>query len=447
MKRCLIVNELGESLRDIEPPGFMGKVTRVVGLTVESEGPPASLGEACVIYSSQGRQKRLAEVVGFRNGRLLLMPWDGMEGVAVGDGVQSTKAPPKIASGQAVLGRVVDSLGHPIDDLGQYKQAPDWIPIVKQVPDPANRPRIENILETGVRAIDAFATVGIGQRMGIFAGSGVGKSSLLGMVCRYAQADVNVIALIGERGREVMEFVERDLGPALKKSVVVVATSDQPALARIKAAFAANSIANHFRQQGKHVLLMVDSLTRFAMAQREVGLAIGEPPATRGYPPSVFTLMPLILEQAGNSGKGAITGFYTVLTEGDDWNDPVSDCARSILDGHILLARKLASENHYPAIDVLESLSRLQLDLITPEHKNLVGSARHIMAIQRQYQELVDIGAYTPGSNTELDYALQAYPRIVDFLRQSIDQASGFQESLKKLSNSIGVKDNGQEKT
>ena len=443
MKRCLIVNELDASLRDVEPPGFMGKVTRVVGLTVESLGPPASLGEACVIYSSQGGRKRLAEVVGFRNGRLLLMPWDGMEGVSVGDGVQSTKAPPKIAAGEAVLGRIVDPLGRPIDDLGQFKVPPKWLPLVKEVPSPASRPRIQHTLETGVRAIDSFATVGIGQRMGIFAGSGVGKSSLLGMICRYAKADVNVVALIGERGREVMEFVERDLGSALKKSVVVVATSDQPALARLKAAFAANTIANHFRQQGKHVLLMLDSLTRFAMAQREVGLAIGEPPATRGYPPSVFTLMPLILEQAGNSGNGAITGFYTVLTEGDDWNDPISDCARSVLDGHVLLTRKLASENHYPAIDILESLSRLQLDLISPEHRELVGEARHILAIQRQYQELVDIGAYTPGTNTQLDYVLQAYPRIVNFLRQSIGDASAFQKSILDLKQSIGGEHHG----
>ncbi|MEM9400110.1 MAG: FliI/YscN family ATPase, partial [Verrucomicrobiota bacterium] len=421
MNSLHLIEEIGNRVRQMEPPGFKGQVVRVIGLTVESQGPPAALGDACVIRSSNGKSSKLAEVVGFRNGRILLMPWDGMDGVAVGDSVQSMKAPPKVAAGDAVLGRVIDPLGAPIDDLGSYRSEPQWVPLAKRVPSPVKRQRIEEVCETGIRAVDVFNTVGVGQRMGIFAGSGVGKSSLLGMVCRYAQADVNVVALIGERGREVMEFVERDLGAeAMKKSVVIVATSDQPALLRIKAAFAANTIANYFRKQGKHVLLMLDSLTRLAMAQREVGLSIGEPPATRGYPPSVFTLIPQLLEQAGCAEQGAITGFYTVLTEGDDWNDPVSDCARAALDGHLLLTRKLANENHYPAVDILSSLSRLQLDLVNHEHNDLVTRVRHVLSVQSKYQELVDIGAYTPGTNTQLDQALEAYPKVMNYLKQVI---------------------------
>jgi flagellum-specific ATP synthase len=334
------------------------------------------LGQACWIFSSAGKPAKLAEVVGFRDGKLLLMPWEGLEGIAVGDKVQCTGAPPQVPVGPQVLGRIIDSLGRPIDDLGALDENTVKVPIIRNVPPPSRRPRIQKIFQTGIRAIDGFTTCGVGQRLGIFAGSGVGKSSLMGMISRYASADINVIALIGERGREVLEFVEKDLGPeALKRSVVIVATSDQPALARIKAAFAANTIADYFRSQGKHVLLMMDSLTRLAMAQREVGLAIGEPPATRGYPPSVFGLLPVVLEQAGCVNGGAITGFYTVLTEGDDWNDPVSDCARSVLDGHLLLTRRLAAENHYPAISILESLSRLQTDLIPDRHKDLVGVA------------------------------------------------------------------------
>jgi flagellum-specific ATP synthase/type III secretion protein N (ATPase) len=292
---------------------------------------------------------------------------------------------------------------------------------VREVPNPSRRARIDTTLNTGVRVIDSFMTCGRGQRLGIFAGSGVGKSSLLGMISRHSSADINVIALIGERGREVLEFVEKDLGPeALKRSVIIVATSDQPALVRVKAAFTANTIAAYFRDQGKHVLLMMDSITRLAMAQREVGLAIGEPPATRGYPPSVFGLMPVVLEQAGCNEHGAITGFYTILTEGDDWNDPISDCARSILDGHILLSRKLASENQYPAVEVLESLSRLQSTLLNPEQLQIIAAARHVLSIHRQYRELLDIGAYKTGTNPQLDKALEIHPHLMEFLRQPI---------------------------
>jgi flagellum-specific ATP synthase len=435
-----VIQRLHHDIASIRPLGLVGKVTKVVGLTVESQGPTSALGEACWIFCGPEQRPRLAEVVGFRDGHLLLMPWEGLEGISIGDGVQSTGAPPQVPVGPHVLGRLLDPLGRPIDDLGPLPLDCLRVPIIREVPPPARRPRINKIFETGVRAIDGFATCGAGQRLGIFAGSGVGKSTLLGMVCRYATADYNVIALIGERGREVLEFVERDLGPeALKRSVIIIATSDQPALVRVKAAFTANTIAAHLRAQGKHVFLMMDSLTRLAMAQREIGLAVGEPPATRGYPPSVFGLLPVVLEQAGCLDQGIITAFYTILTEGDDWNDPVSDCARSVLDGHLLLTRKLAAENHYPAIEVLESLSRLQNDLIQDPHREAVAKARHIMAIQRQYRELVEIGAYTPGSNNELDYCLQVYPQIVKFLRQRVEHRASYRETLSQLQQLLGL--------
>lgn len=436
MKKFL--KPLQKSIQEMDPYAISGRVSKVVGLTVESQGPPASLGTACWIQTHQGH-RILSEVVGFRENKLLLMPWEDLKGIAPGDSVQSLGTPPQIPVGEHVLGRMLDPLGRPIDDLGPLPFETERSPMIQKVPSPTKRPRIQKTFKTGIRAIDAFATCGIGQRLGLFAGSGVGKSSLLGMIARYAESDINVIALIGERGREVLEFVEKDLGPeALKKTVLIIATSDQPALVRIKAAHTANTIAAHFRAQGKHVLLMMDSLTRLAMAQREVGLAIGEPPATRGYPPSVFGLFPVILEQAGCYDQGAITAFYTVLTEGDDWNDPVSDCARSILDGHLLLTRRLAAENHYPAIDVLESLSRLQPDLVTESHQNLAGKARHVLAIQRQYRELIEIGAYTPGNNTQLDQALQVYPKLLEFLRQKISLKVEFEETLQTLESLVG---------
>ena len=409
-----------ERLSKLNGAGPVGRVVKVVGLTVESQGPPAALGEACSISTRDGRET-LAEVVGFRDGRVLLMPWEQLDGICPGAAVRSTGCPLQVPVGNAVLGRIVDPLGRPLDDLGPLAAQHDKKSIVRDVPNPSRRGRISQVVETGVRVMDAFTTCGRGQRIGIFAGSGVGKSSLLGMISRHSSAEINVIALIGERGREVLEFVEKDLGPeALKRSVIIVATSDQPALVRVKAAFTANTIAAYFRDQGKHVLLMMDSLTRLAMAQREVGLAVGEPPATRGYPPSVFGLMPVVLEQAGCNEHGAITGFYTVLTEGDDWNDPISDCARSILDGHILLSRRLAAENQYPAVEVLESLSRLQTNLLTADRLAIAAAARHVLAIHRQYRELLDIGAYKSGTNPQLDKALDIYPRLMEFLRQPI---------------------------
>jgi flagellum-specific ATP synthase len=409
-----------DRLARLNGAGPVGRVVKVVGLTVESQGPPAALGEACSIATRGGRET-LAEVVGFRDGRVLLMPWEQLDGISPGAAVRSTGRPLQVPVGSAVLGRIVDPLGRPVDDLGPLSLNHEQKSLVREVPNPSRRTRIATTMATGVRVLDTFTTCGRGQRLGIFAGSGVGKSSLLGMISRHSSADINVIALIGERGREVLEFVEKDLGPeALKRSVIIVATSDQPALVRVKAAFTANTIAAYFRDQGRHVLLMMDSLTRLAMAQREVGLAIGEPPATRGYPPSVFGLMPVVLEQAGCNEHGAITGFYTILTEGDDWNDPISDCARSILDGHILLSRRLASENQYPAVEVLESLSRLQSTLVDPERLQLIAAARHVLAIHRQYRELLDIGAYKSGTNPQLDKALEIYPQLMEFLRQPI---------------------------
>ncbi len=422
-----------ERLHRLNGAGPVGRVAKVVGLTVESQGPPAALGEACAITTRGGRET-LAEVVGFRDGRVLLMPWDPLDGISAGATVRSTGDALRVPVGQAVLGRIIDPLGRPLDDLGPLPANREESKIVRAVPNPSHRGRIRETLTTGVRVLDAFATCGRGQRLGIFAGSGVGKSSLLGMISRHSSAEINVIALIGERGREVLEFVEKDLGPeALKRSVIIVATSDQPALVRIKAAFTANTIAAHFRDQGKHVLLLMDSLTRLAMAQREVGLAVGEPPATRGYPPSVFGLLPVVLEQAGCNNHGAITGFYTVLTEGDDWNDPISDCARSILDGHILLSRRLASENQYPAVEVLESLSRLQTDLITPERLRIVAAARHVLSIHRQYRELIDIGAYKAGTNPQLDQALNIHPHLMEFLRQPIATKSSLAATFDTL--------------
>lgn len=432
-----LFNRYHERLQRLHGAGPVGRVAKVVGLTVESQGPPAALGEACTIVTTSGRET-MAEVVGFRDGRVLLMPWDSLDGISSGAAVRSTGCPLQVPVGAEVLGRILDPLGRPLDDLGPLPARRRHTGIVRDVPNPSRRGRIREVLTTGVRVMDAFATCGRGQRLGIFAGSGVGKSSLLGMISRHSTAEINVIALIGERGREVLEFVEKDLGAeALKRSVIIVATSDQPALVRIKAAFTANTIAAHFRNQGKHVLLLMDSLTRLAMAQREVGLAVGEPPATRGYPPSVFGLLPVILEQAGCNEMGAITGFYTVLTEGDDWNDPVSDCVRSVLDGHVLLSRRLASENQYPAVEVLESLSRLQSDIISPERQQIVAAARHVLAIHRQYRELLDIGAYKPGTNPQLDKALEIYPKLMEFLRQPITDKSPLPRTFETLASLV----------
>jgi flagellum-specific ATP synthase len=399
-----------------------GRVVQLIGLVVESEGPLAALGEVCRIQSARHDGETLAEVVGFRNHHLLLMPLGEIHGIHPGSEVIATGAPLKIGVGDALNGRVIDGLGNPIDGLGSII-SDHSAGLNLRPPHPLKRQRITDVFQTGIKAIDTFTPLGRGQRLGIFAGSGVGKSTLLGMMASQAEADVNVIALIGERGREVREFLERDLDErGRKKSVVIVATSNEPALNRVKGAFLAMAIAEHFRDAGKNVLMMMDSVTRFAMAQREIGLAVGEPPATRGYTPSVFSLMPQLLERAGNGERGSITGLFTVLVEADDMNDPIADATRSILDGHIVLTRELATQNHYPAIDVLESVSRLNRDLLKPEQLNLAASARESLAIYRKNQDLINIGAYPAGSNPAIDRAIALREPLNKFLRQGVDE-------------------------
>jgi len=412
----------------------LGKVSKVVGLTVESEGPDANLGDVCKIISKDGSKRTIfAEVVGFKEKNILLMPFESIDGVGLGSIVENTKAPLMVKVGDGILGKVVDGLGRPID--GQELSFTEDRPVDAAPPDPLTREIISQPLQMGVKAVDGLITIGKGQRIGIFVGSGVGKSTLLGMFARNTIADINVIALIGERGREVREFIENDLGPeGMKRSVVVVATSDKPALIRNKAAKTATAIAEYFRDQGKDVLLMMDSLTRFSMAQREIGLASGEPPVTRGYPPSVYSEMPKLLERAGMSDKGSITGLYTVLVDGDDFNEPITDTARSILDGHIMLSRKLAHKNHYPAIDVLQSISRVMSQIATREHKQLAGKLKNVLATYNEAEDLINIGAYKSGSNKNIDFAIEKIDAVNDFLIQETHAKFSFNEELKLLS-------------
>lgn len=401
-----------------------GRVVQLIGLVIESQGPAAAVGELVRIESPRHDTETLAEVVGFRNHHLLLMPLGDIHGIHVGSEVVATGRPLQCPVGPGLLGRVVDGLGRPLDGRGPLA-ATEWVPVRNSPPHPLKRQRIEQPFATGIRAIDTFVPCGRGQRMGIFAGSGVGKSTLLGMIASRAEADVNVIALIGERGREVREFLERDLDEAGRgKSVVVVATSNDPALARVKGAFLAMAMAEYFRDSGHNVLLLMDSVTRLAMAQREIGLAVGEPPATRGYTPSVFSMLPQLLERAGMGEHGSITGLFTVLVEADDMNDPIADAARAILDGHIVLTRELATQNHYPAIDVLESVSRLSRDLYTSEQRELVARARDLLATYRRHQDLITIGAYPPGTNAAVDEAVRLHEPLRRFLRQQVDEVA-----------------------
>jgi flagellum-specific ATP synthase len=394
-----------------------GRVDDLIGLIVEATGLEAEVGEVCTVETGRHRPAVPAEVVGFRAGRTLLMPLGDINGIGPGNPVAATGRPVRVAVGDELLGRVIDGLGRPIDGLDH--ELPSGARST-QAPPPAAlaRPRITQRVSLGVRALDALVPCGRGQRLGIFAGSGVGKSSLMGMIARSCTADVNVIALVGERGREVREFIERDLGDALARSVVVVATSDEPALLRIKAAFTATTVAEHFRAQGLDVMLMMDSVTRVAMAQREVGLAIGEPPATRGYTPSVFALLPRLLERTGSSPEGTITGLYTVLVDGDDFNEPIADAVRSILDGHVVLDRSLAHAGHYPAIDVLGSISRLEGEVSAPEVRAAGRRVRALLAAHREKQDLISIGAYQAGSDPLVDEALVKRDAIDGFLRQ-----------------------------
>jgi len=409
-----------------------GKVIQVIGLVIEATLPGGKLGELCHIYSPTKEIIR-AEVTGFRGDRVLLMPLDEIIGISPGSRVRRSPQPLSVPVGPQLLGRVLDGLGNPIDGKGPIRSEQRQ-PVFNTPPNPLQRARITTPLSTGIRSIDGLVTIGRGQRVGIFSGSGVGKSVTLGMIARYTDAEINVIGLIGERGREVREFIERDLGSdGLKRSVVVVATSDQAAMVRIKGALIATAIAEYFRDQGKDVILMMDSLTRVAMAQREIGLATGEPPTTKGYTPSVFALLPRLLERAGCAQMGSITGLYTVLVESDDLDDPIADSARSILDGHIVLSRKLATRGHYPPIDVLESISRLKSEIITYEKRQFAQVILEMLANYRESEDLINIGAYAKGSNPKVDKALMNIDKINQFLRQDMYESSNMEETWQKI--------------
>lgn len=420
-----------KNLTDIKLWSYLGKVSKVVGMTIESIGPKVNVGDICSIQTKVGTEV-LAEAVGFRDSNILLMPLGNIEGIGPGCTVSSYGNKMSIKVDESLLGKVVDWRAKPIDD-SQVNCVAE-VPIDNEAPNPLTRQRIHEPMPLGVRAIDGMLSVGKGQRMGIFAGSGVGKSTLMGMIARNALSDINVIALIGERGREVREFIEKDLQEeGLRRSVVVVATSDQPALIRQKAAMTATAIAEYFRAQGKDVLLMMDSLTRFAMAQREIGLAIGEPPVSRGYTPSVFGMMPRLLERAGNADKGSITGLYTVLVDGDDFNEPVTDTVRGILDGHIMLSRKLAHKAHYPAIDVLASISRVMSDITSKDQRALASEIKKHMAIYQEAEDLINVGAYSAGSSAEIDMAITKMPYIKAFLCQPTHENVPLEQTLEGM--------------
>ncbi|WP_026092356.1 flagellar protein export ATPase FliI [Calidifontibacillus oryziterrae] len=417
-----------------------GRVTRVVGLMIESRGPEASIGDLCYIHVGSKRKRIIqAEVVGFREEFVVLMPYTNVQDISPGSLVEATGESLQIKVGTGLIGKVLDSLGLPMDDSplpkGLTNVSTDQAP-----PNPMKRPPITEEIEVGVRVIDSILTVGKGQRIGIFAGSGVGKSTIMGMIARNTEATINVIALVGERGREVREFIERDLGEeGLKRSVVVVATSDQPALMRIKAAYTATAIAEYYRDQGHNVMLMMDSVTRVAMAQREIGLAIGEPPTTKGYTPSVFSMLPKLLERTGTNHLGSITAFYTVLVDGDDMNEPIADTVRGILDGHFVLDRALANKGHYPAINVLNSVSRVMNNIVTNEHRRAAERLRDLLATYIDAEDLINIGAYKRGSSREIDEAIRFYPKINAFLKQEVDEQVRKKDSISTLIELMGI--------
>ena len=419
-----------------------GRIVDVIGLTIQATGPQMNIGDLCFVVTGDAQKGAHipVEVVGFRGDRIILMSLGNMQGIGPGNLLIPTFKPQTIRVSDDLLGRVVDSMGNPLDD-GPPLRCIDEVSLRADAPHPMKRQRIKEPLATGVRAIDGCMTCGKGQRVGIMAGSGVGKSKLIGMIARNTNADINVIALIGERGREVREFVEKDLGPeGLARSVVVVATSDGPALQRLNGAYAATAIAEWFRDQGADVLLMMDSVTRFAMAQREIGLAVGEPPTTKGYPPSVYALMPKLLERAGMAERGSITGFYAVLVEADDLNDPIGDAARSILDGHVALSRRLASRGHYPAIEVLDSISRSMIDVTNDAHRQLAGEIRKHLAVYREAEDLINIGAYVAKSNQDTDAAIHLLPHLHAFLKQGLYEESSFDEIMKRMQKALSGK-------
>jgi flagellum-specific ATP synthase len=426
--------KMREKIKQSNVTYYEGIVKKIIGLTIEVEGIKAFVGEVCTIYN-ENHSSIPCEVVGFRDKNVILMPLGVLSGISPGCRVVPTGKLLSVKCSEELFGKVLDGLGNPLNEnecINKY----NLYPLDTSPPDPLKRRRIKNILPTGVRAVDGFLTCGEGQRIGIFAGSGVGKSTTLGMIAREAKADVNIIALIGERGREVKDFLEKDLGEeGLKKSIIVCATSDQPALVRLKGAFTATALAEYFRDKGKKVILMMDSVTRFAMAQREVGLAIGEPPATKGYTPSVFAMMPRLMERAGMSDKGSITAFYTVLVDGDDFNEPIADAVRGILDGHIVLSRSLAAKNHYPAIDILASVSRLMPEIADDAHRNTASKARDLLATYNDSEDLINIGAYVKGSNPKVDMSIEYHDALESYLKQGIKECSEFNDSVNRLLN------------
>ncbi|MCW5936219.1 MAG: FliI/YscN family ATPase [Fimbriimonadaceae bacterium] len=433
------LSRLGEAILATSRFEALGRVEKVVGLVLESDGPGARIGEVCIVEPEDGAEPLPCEVVGFRGSNVLLMPLGDMAGVQAGNLVRGTGTCLRVPVGHTLLGRVVNGLGKPIDGKGPLNTA-DTYPILAPPPNALSRQMISQPFATGVRAIDGCLTIGVGQRMGIFAGSGVGKSTLLGMIAREGQADVNVVALIGERGREVREFIERDLGKeGMRRTVVVCATSDEPALVRIKASLTATAIAEAFRDQGLEVLLMMDSVTRFAMAQREVGLAVGEPPSAKGYTPSVFALLPKLMERTGCGERGAITAIYTVLVDGDDTNEPIADATRSILDGHIVLNRRLTSRGHYPPIDVGQSLSRVMPMVVDQQQVRQAARLRELIAAYSDVEDLVSVGAYKPGTRPDADFAIERWDALNAFLRQGREDGTPFAETQRQLAEVVGA--------
>ncbi len=410
-----------------------GKIENIVGMSIEASGGQAAVGDICRIYNGNSATQITAEVVGFKNDKILLMPYSEMNGISAGNFVRNTGQQLTLRVGEFLRGRIINALGQPIDGKGALEGGTPYCISGSHI-NPLARPPIRERMEFGIKAIDGMVTIGKGQRIGIFAGSGVGKSTLMGMIAKNVKADINVIALVGERGREVLEFVQKDLGEeGMARSILVVATSDQPAMLRMKCPSVATGIAEYFRDQGYDVLLMMDSLTRFAMAQREIGLAIGEPPVSRGYTPSIYSELPKLLERSGNFKRGSITGVYTVLVEGDDTNEPISDTVRGILDGHIILSRSLANANHYPAIDVSGSISRLMTEIVSPEHRQLASRIRDILSVYERNADLVSIGAYKPGTNRKLDYALSKIDAVNAFLMQGVNESFTYEQCVQKM--------------
>lgn len=428
-----MLKEISRLIMQSETINHIGRIENIIGMSMEASGSGANIGDIVMIYDEEQKRQIQAEVVGFREDKMQLMAYESMSGIGMGSFVRNTKKRLKIPVGEFLRGRIIDALGRPLDDKGEFT-SPRYYYVEHPRINPLSRPRIVEPMGFGIKAIDGLNTIGKGQRIGIFAGSGVGKSTLMGMIARNVKSDINVIALVGERGREVLEFVEKDLGPeGMKHSILVVATSDQPAMLRMKCPLVATTIAEYFKDQGKDVLLMMDSLTRFAMAQREIGLATGEPPVARGYTPSIYAEFPKLLERSGKFEKGSITGVYTVLVEGDDTNEPVADTVRGILDGHIVLTRKLANSNHFPAIDINASISRLMSEIVEAKHKELASKMRDILSLYSQNEDLISIGAYKAGTNPNLDYAISKIDKIHEFLRQKVDEQVTMEDTLSRM--------------